>query len=80
MDQEEVRSACCPILAFVVLKLIAMLLQHDADQLTARPNAGVREQLLKCGFNRALRHSDSCRDLFIRKPLERKKSPAVPVP
>jgi len=27
-----------------------MLLQHDADQLTACPNAGLREQLLKCGL------------------------------
>ena len=57
-------------LTFVVLKLIAMLLQDDTHQLTARPDTGLREELLKCSFDRAFRYSNSCRNLFIRKALE----------
>src|ERR1700685_877123 len=55
---------------FVVLQLITVLLQDDAYQLTASTDAGLRKELLKCSFDRALRHSDSCRNLFICKPLE----------
>ncbi len=47
-----------------------MLLQDDTHQLTARPNTSLGEELLKCGFDRALRYSDSRSNLFIRKPLE----------
>src|ERR1035437_6828614 len=47
-----------------------MLLQDDPHQLTARPDASLRKELLERGFNRTLRHSDSIRNFFIRKPLE----------
>jgi cobalt-zinc-cadmium resistance protein CzcA len=47
-----------------------MLFQDDTHQLTARPHAGLREELLKCGFDRALGDSDSIRNFFIRKTLE----------
>jgi hypothetical protein len=47
-----------------------MLLQDDTHQLTARPDASLGEELLKCGFDRALGHSDSRRNFFIRKTLE----------
>ena len=47
-----------------------MLLQDDAHQLTARADASLREELLKCGFDRALGDSDSVRNLLIGKTLE----------
>jgi hypothetical protein len=53
-----------------VLELIPMLLQDDTHQLTARPDASLGKELLKCGFDRALRHSESRRNFFIRKTLE----------
>ena len=51
-------------------ELIPMLLQDDTHQLTARPDAGLRKELLKCGFDRALGDSDSTRNFLIRKTLE----------
>jgi len=47
-----------------------MLLQDDTHQLTTCPDAGLGEELLKCGFDRTLRHSDSRCNLLIRKTLE----------
>jgi len=53
-----------------VLELIPMLFQDDTHQLTARTDPGLGKELLKCGFDRALRHSDSRCNLFVRKTLE----------
>jgi len=46
-----------------------MLLKTNAHQLTARPDARLREELLKCSLERALRYSDLRRNLFTRKPI-----------
>jgi hypothetical protein len=40
-----------PGMSVAVLELIAMLFQDDTHQLTARPDAGLREELLKCSFD-----------------------------
>src|ERR1017187_2294873 len=47
-----------------------MLFQDDTHQLTARPDAGLGDELLKCGFDRTLRHPDSRRNLLVRKTLK----------
>src|ERR1039458_4990104 len=61
----------CPTLSrLAVLELIPMLFQDDTHQLTARPDAGLREELLKRCFDRALRHSDLRRNLLICKTLK----------
>ena len=49
-----------------------MLLQDDAHQLTTRPDAGLRKELLKRGLDGALGDSDPRSNFLVRETFEYK--------
>ena len=63
--------ASCP-LTYAALYLVSMLLQNDANQLTARPDSSLGKQLLKGGFDGAFGNSDPRRYFFVSEALEYK--------
>ena len=54
----------------LALDLVSILLQNDANQLTACPNSGFQKELLQGGFHRAFRDSDARGYLLVRQSFE----------